>query len=54
MEASTVTTALSSALTTIASDMAGVVGSVIPIAVPVLGGIMVVTLGIKVFKKFTK
>lgn len=54
MEASTVTTALSSALTTIASDMTGVVGTIIPIAVPVLGGILVVTLGIKAFKKFTK
>ena len=42
------------ALTTIASDMTGAVMAVVPIAVPVLGGILVVTLGIKAFKKFSK
>ena len=52
--ASGVTEALSGALGTIASDMTGVVGTIVPIAVPVLGGILVVTLGIKAFKKFTK
>ncbi len=49
-----VTAALTSALSTIASDMTGAIGSVVPIAVPVIGGILVVTLGIKAFKKFTK
>lgn len=50
----TVTSALTGALSTIASDMTGAVAAVVPIAVPVLGGILVVTLGIKAFKKFTK
>lgn len=50
----TVTAALTGALTTIAADMSGAVMAVVPIAVPVLGGILVVSLGIKAFKKFTK
>ena len=49
-----VTTALTGALTTIASDMTGAVSAGVPIAVPVLGGILVVSLGIRAFKKFTK
>ena len=54
MEGTTVVSALTGALTTIAGDMTGAVAAVVPIAVPVLGGILVVTLGIKAFKKFTK
>lgn len=46
--------ALSSALSTIATDMTGAISAVVPIAVPVIGGILVVTLGIKAFKKFSK
>lgn len=49
-----VTESLTSALSTIAGDMTSAVGAVVPIAVPVLGGILVVTLGIKAFKKFSK
>lgn len=54
MEATTVTSALSTALTSVAADMTGVVGTVLPIAAPVIGAVLVVTFGIKVFKKFTK
>ena len=54
MEGTTVISALSGALSTIAGDMTSAVATVVPIAVPVLGGILVVTLGIKAFKKFTK
>ena len=50
----TVTESLTSALSTIAGDMTSAVGAVVPIAVPVLGGILVVTLGIKAFKRFSK
>ena len=52
--AGTVTEAMTSALSTTASDMMGAVSSIVPVAVPVVGAILVVTLGIKVFKKFTK
>lgn len=51
---STVITALTGALSTIAGDMTDAVGAVVPIALPVVGGILVVTLGIKAFKKFSK
>lgn len=51
---STVISSLTDALTTIAGDMTAVIGQVLPIAVPVIGGILVVTIGIKAFKKFTK
>ena len=52
--AGTVTESLTSALSTTASDMMNAVSSIVPVAVPVVGAILVVTLGIKVFKKFTK
>lgn len=52
--AGTVTEAMTSALSTTASDMMDAVSSIVPVAVPVVGAILVVTLGIKVFKKFTK
>lgn len=50
----TATSAMTTALSSIAEEMSGAVNSIIPIAVPVIGGILVVTLGIKAFKKFTK
>lgn len=52
--AASVTEAMTSALSTTASDMMGAISSIVPVAVPVVGAILVVTLGIKVFKKFTK
>ena len=52
--AGTVTEAMTSALSTTASDMMDAVSSIVPVAVPVVGAILVVTLGIKVFKKFIK
>lgn len=52
--AGTVTESLTSALSTTASDMMNAVSSIVPVAVPVVGAILVVTLGIKVFKKFIK
>ena len=52
--ASGVNEALTSALSTVASDLTGVISSVLPIAAPVVGAGLVVTFGIKVFKKFTK
>ena len=54
MEATGVTAALTTALGSVASDMTGAIVAVLPIALPVLGGILVVTVGIKAFKKFSK
>lgn len=54
MEATGVTAALSTALSSVAGEMTGAIAAVLPIALPVLGGILVVTVGIKAFKKFSK
>lgn len=50
----TVTESLTGALSTTASDMMSAISAIVPVAIPVVGAILVVTLGIKVFKKFTK
>ena len=52
--AASVTEAMTSALSTTASDMLGAISSIVPVALPVVAGILVVTVGIKVFKKLTK
>jgi len=48
-----VSDALTSALGTVGSDMTGIVASVLPIALPIIGSILVITFGIKIFKKIT-
>ena len=48
-----VTTALTSGITTIATDALVAVGSIIPVALPIVGAIAVVSIGLKVFKKVT-
>lgn len=45
------TTALTGGLTSLASDMMGAIGSIVPIALPIMGGIAVVGIGIGIFKK---
>lgn len=50
---STVTKALTDSLQTAGSDMLGVVANVVPVVIPVMIGITVVGIGIKVFKKVT-
>ena len=46
--------ALTSGLTSVAGEMTSAVSGVVPIALTVMGGILVVTIGIKAFKKFSK
>lgn len=48
---STVTEALTNGISTIGTDAMSAVGSVIPVALPIMGAIVVVGIGIKVFKK---
>lgn len=50
----TVSAALVTALTTVANNMTGAVVDILPVAATALGTILVVTFGIKAFKKFTK
>lgn len=48
------TTALTSGFTTIASDVLSAMGAIAPVALPVLGGGIVVYAGIKIFKRFSR
>lgn len=45
------TTALVTGLSDTADGMLGAIGSIVPIALPVMGGIAVVGIGITIFKK---
>ena len=44
-------TSLTSGFTTVANNMMSAIGSIVPVALPVLGGVMVVGIGIKIFRK---
>lgn len=46
-----VTSALTAGISTIASDAMSAIGAVIPVALPIMGAITVVGIGIKIFKK---
>lgn len=46
--------ALVTALTKTATDMTGAIGDILPVALPVMGGIMVITIGIRIFRKVAK
>lgn len=48
-----VVTAMTTGLTTIASDCKEMVSSSVPIALPILGMFVMISLGIKVFKRVT-
>lgn len=48
---STVTTALTNGIKTIATDAMSAIGSIIPVALPIMGAIAIVGIGISVFKK---
>lgn len=53
-EGAGITDALSTAMTSTASEMTTAIGTVLPIALGVAGGILVITLGWKLFKRLTK
>ena len=50
----TITTALNSALSSTSNDMLSAIGSVLPTALTVAGAILVVTLGWRLFRNFTR
>ena len=50
---STVTGALSTGLQTVQTNALSLIGTVLPYALTVMGAILVVSIGIKVFKKVT-
>ena len=51
---STAVTALVSALSTTADQMQGAIGDILPIALPVAGTILVITVGWRLFRNFTR
>ncbi|MBQ7067254.1 MAG: hypothetical protein IJN92_10585 [Lachnospiraceae bacterium] len=50
---STLITSLTEGLKTVAADMTTSLSSVLPVALGVVGGVMVITFGVKIFKKIT-
>lgn len=52
--ASTAITALTNALQTTADQMQSAIGDILPIALPVAGTILVITIGWRLFRNFTR
>ncbi len=51
MDLSGITTGLTSGISDIGSAVLSALGAVVPVAMPILGGVLVVTIGIRFFKK---
>lgn len=49
-----ITTSLTTAITSFAGDAMSATGAIIPVVLPIMGALVVVGLGIRVFKKFAK
>lgn len=49
-----ITTALTTSFSEIGTALTGVIGSSLPIALPIIGGVMVVGIGIKIFKSVVR
>ncbi len=49
-----VTASLTTGISTVATDAMSAIAAIVPVALPVLGAILVVTIGIRVFKKVSK
>lgn len=49
-----VVTALTTAIKGFAGDAMGAIGAIIPVVLPIMGAIVVVGIGIKVFRKFAR
>ncbi|WP_394925457.1 hypothetical protein [uncultured Robinsoniella sp.] len=48
-----IVTALTEQMTTIGTSITGILTSSLPIALPIIGGVLVITKGIGIFKKVT-
>lgn len=51
-EPTTISDAVTGAMTTAANDMLGLLGSAVPIVLPVVAGVLLVSFGIKILRKF--
>lgn len=54
LEESGISTAVTTALTTVQSDAMALIAAVLPYALAIMGAIIVVTIGIRAFKKTSK
>lgn len=52
--ASSIQNALTTGFTTVANDALSAIGAILPIALPVLGAIVVIMVGIRIFKRVAK
>lgn len=52
-EVATLTDTLTSSFSSVGTDLLSMVGKVAPIAIPVIGAVIVVNVGVKVFKRIT-
>lgn len=48
-----VESALTTSFTSVGTSMTSVISKILPIALPIIGAVMVVSLGIKIFKRVT-
>lgn len=54
MEGNALVSALTTAFGTTASDCLSAIAAILPIVLPVMGGIVVITIGVRLFKKLAK
>lgn len=52
-QTNTVVSALGTGFTSVANDAMSAISTILPIALPILGAVIVVIVGIKIFKKVT-
>lgn len=48
-----ITTSLVAGITSIATEAGGAIASIVPVALPIVGMVLVVNIGLKVFKRIT-
>lgn len=51
---STLVSAMKTSFTSMTSDMLSGIGEIVPVVLPIVGGVAVVFLGIRLFKKLSK
>lgn len=51
---STITSAMTTAFTSIVGDMMTTIGNILPIVLPIVGAVSVISLGVKLFRRFAK
>ena len=48
-----ITTSLVTGITSIATEAGNAIASIVPVALPIVGMVLIVTIGLKVFKRVT-